>query len=85
MADVDIKATYKCYNLNPQKFEQLIHNFFGKVCLNVDIFDHNGQRYTPREWFIVPFGVIDEAIDLILSGTIGHYRYDEETERIVGI
>lgn len=31
MADVRIVMTYKCYNMNPQKFEQLIHNFFSKI------------------------------------------------------
>lgn len=83
MASVEIKATYKCYNMNPQRFEQLIHTFFGKVCLNIDIFDNNGQRYTPREWFIAPLGVIDQAIDLIMSGKIVHYWYDEMNEEIL--
>jgi hypothetical protein len=83
MADVSIKATYKCFNMNPQKFEQLVHSFFGHVCLNIDVFDRNGQRYTPREWFIAPIGVIDKAIDLIQSGEILAYRYDEQRELIV--
>lgn len=83
MADVDIKATYKCYNMSPQRFEQLIHTFFGKACLNVDVFDNRGQRYAPREWFIVPLGVIDQAIDLIVSGKIVDYWYDEVNEDIV--
>jgi len=43
MASVKIVTAFKCYNLNPQKFEQLIHNFFGKTCLNLDIFDKNGN------------------------------------------
>ena len=83
MADVTLKATYKCYNMNPQKFEQLIHSFFGHVCLNIDVFDNNGQRYTPREWFVVPIGVIDKVIGLIQSGDILAYRYDEQREAIV--
>ena len=83
MASVEIKATYKCYNMNPQRFEQLIHIFFGKACLNIDVFDNNGQRYTPREWFIAPLGVIDQVIDLIISGKIVHYWYDEMNEEIL--
>lgn len=84
MAPVRIVETFQCYNLNPQKFEQLIHNFFGKTCLNFDIFDKKGNRHTPREWFIVPLGAIEEAIEFIISGEIVDYRYDTEREIIVG-
>lgn len=83
MADVRIVMTYKCYNMNPQKFEQLIHNFFGNTCLNIDVFDKDGNRYTPREWFIAPIGIIDEGIHLIISGDIVRYRYDSINEEIV--
>lgn len=83
MADVRIVMTYKCYNMNPQKFEQLIHNFFGNSCLNIDVFDKDGNRYTPREWFIAPVGIIDQAIHLIISGDIVKYKYDSTNEEIV--
>ena len=84
MAPVRIVSTFQCYNLNPQKFEQLVHNFFGKTCLNFDIFDVKGNRHTPREWFIVPLETIEEAIEFIISGEIVDYRYDTEREIIVG-
>lgn len=83
MADVRIVMTYKCYNMNPQKFEQLIHNFFGNSCLNIDVFDKDGNRYTPREWFIAPVGIIDQAIHLITSGDIVKYKYDSTNEEII--
>lgn len=83
MADVRIVMTYKCYNMNPQKFEQLIHNFFGNSCLNIDVFDKEGNRHTPREWFIAPVGIIDQAIHLIISGDIVKYKYDSKNEEIV--
>ncbi|TKK65420.1 GIY-YIG nuclease family protein [Ilyomonas limi] len=82
-ADVHLITFYKCYNLNPQKFEQLIHNFFGAVCLNVDVFDSTGKRYIPREWFVVPLPIIEEAIKLITSGEIINYRYDNLKDVIV--
>lgn len=82
MAEVEDVAVWKSYNMNTQKFEQLIHNFFGHVCLNVDIYDHKGRRHTPREWFVVPLRVIDQAIALIHSGEIINYYYDEEAEMI---
>ena len=83
MAPVRIVETFQCYNLNTQKFEQLIHNFFGKTCLNFDIFDKKGNRHTPREWFIVPLEAIEEAIEFIKSGDVVDYRYDTEREIIV--
>jgi hypothetical protein len=83
MADIRIVMTYKCYNMNPQKFEQLIHNFFGNSCLNIDVFDKDGNRHTPREWFIAPLGVIDQAIHLIISGEIVNYKYDSRNEEII--
>ena len=77
MSDVDIITTFECYNMNPQKLELLLHNVFGKVCLNVDIFDLEGNRHTPREWFVAPLNVIEDAIKFIISGEIVNYKYDE--------
>lgn len=78
MADVRIVMAYKCFNMNPQKLELLLHNFFGKSCLNIDIFDNEGNRHTPREWFIAPLGIIEQAVHLIMSGEIVGKKYDGE-------
>jgi len=83
MADVKIVMAYKCYNMNPHKLEQLVHGFFGRSCLNIDVFDINGNRHTPREWFIAPLHVIEQAIHYIIAGAIVKYRYDDVTEEIV--
>jgi hypothetical protein len=83
MAPVKIVFDVECYNLNPQKLELLIHTFFSEVCLNLDIFDKKGTRHTPREWFIAPLDVIEEAIDFIISGEIVNYRYDPDSKMIV--
>ena len=83
MADVKTIAAYEVYNVNPHKLEQLIHKFFGNSCLDIDIIDGNGKIYKPREWFVAPLEVIEEAINLIISGKIINYRYDDENERIV--
>lgn len=85
MADVQIISTYKCYNLNPHKFEQLLHRFFAEVCLNVDIHDDKGRRITPREWFVVPLPIINKAIELILNGDIVNYKYDIENQSLLKI
>jgi hypothetical protein len=83
MADVRVVMAYKCFNMNPQKLEQLLHNFFGSSCLNIDVFDNDGNRHTPREWFIAPLDVIDQAIHYIISGEIVKYRYDSTNEQII--
>jgi hypothetical protein len=83
MAPVRIVSVYETYNMNTQKFEQLIHRFFGKVCLNVDIFGDDGKRYTPREWFIAPLNVIEQAIEFIITGEIVNYRYDEKNDELI--
>jgi hypothetical protein len=83
MAEVKIVTAWKCYNMNPQKLEQLLHNFFGRACLNIDIFDKNKRRHTPREWFVAPLEVIDQAIELIISGEIVKFKYDNLNKVIV--
>lgn len=82
-AEVEMIASYKCYNLNTQNFESLIHRFFGKSCLNIDVFDEYKQRSNPREWFVIPLSVINEVIELIISGGILNYRYDMEKQELV--
>jgi hypothetical protein len=83
MAPVHIEAEYKTYNMNTQKFEQLLHNFFGASCLNIDIYDEKLRRHMPQEWFIAPIEIIDKAIELIITGQIIHYKYDQDLEVIV--
>ena len=83
MAPVRIVSVYETYNMNTQKFEQLLHKFFGKVCLNIDIFGDDSKRYTPREWFVIPLAIVEQAIELITTGDIVNYRYDEKKEELV--
>lgn len=85
MAPVRIICSWKCYNMNPQKLEQLLHNFFGNACLNIDIYDENKQRHAPREWFVAPLGIIEQAIELIISGDVIKYKYDHENFTIIAI
>jgi hypothetical protein len=69
--------------MNTEKLELLLHRFFAKACLNIDVFDNDGRRYSPREWFVVPLEVIDEAIRSILAGDIVDYEFDKERGTIV--
>lgn len=83
MAPVSVISAYQCYNLNPQKLELLLHNFFGKACLDLDVFDSKGKRHIPREWFVAPLPVIEQAIKLLLNGEIVHYLYNPDIQEIV--
>lgn len=82
MAPVEVVSTFKCYNVNVQKIEGLIHRFFSEVCLEIDVFDKNGKRVTPREWFVVPLQIIEEVIPLIVNGSIINFKYNVENNSI---
>lgn len=68
-ADVEVVATWKVYNVKSSTFEALIHKLFSSVQLQVTVDGH-----LPKEWFIVPFKVIDEAINAIISGKSIEYN-----------
>ena len=77
MAPVSIVAIYRCFNMNPQRFERLIHRFFSDSCLDIEVTDINGKGYVPKEWFIAPIAVIENVIELIITGEIINYSYDK--------
>lgn len=68
-ADVEVVATWKVYNVKSSTFEALIHKLFSQVQLQVTV---DGHR--PKEWFIVPFKVIEEAVNAIISGKSIEYN-----------
>lgn len=82
-ADVEIVATFKCLNLNTQKFENLIHRFFKDVQLQIDILGDGNERVSPREWFVVPYPIIERVIGLFISGEIVNHYYDRKDQAII--
>lgn len=83
LADVDIVATYKLSNINRTKLENLIHRVFDPARLEIEIKDRFGHPVVPREWFLVPLFVIDEAVARIKDGTITDYIYDPKRAALV--
>ena len=83
MAPVEVVATYELYNINQTRLENLIHRIFGTAQLDIEIPDRFGRPVTPREWFLVPLFVIDEAVQKIKDGTITKFRYDTEKASLV--
>ena len=76
LAGVEVIETFKLANINPVKLEKLLHKFFSKARLDLELKDRFGQGVEPREWFIVPLSEIEEAIQLLKLGTIGDYHYE---------
>ena len=83
LADVEVVVTYKLSNVNRTKLENIIHRIFDPARLDIEIKDRFGKPVVPREWFLVPVFVIDEAVERIKDGTITEYIYDPKTAQLV--
>jgi hypothetical protein len=83
MAPVDVVASYRTYNMKASALENLLHRAFAEVRLDLAQADRKGRDYDPSEWFVVPRDVIDQAIDLIISGGIVDYVYDAAARKLV--
>lgn len=77
-ANVEIVATWKVYNVKSSTFEALIHKLFAAVQLQVTI---DGKQ--PKEWFIVPFYIIEKAVVNIIKGI--PMIYDSNIKQIVEV
>ena len=84
LADVEVVATYKLHNLNRTRLENIFHRLFGAAQFDLTIEDRFGHPVKPREWFLVPLHVIDEAVVHIRDGSITDMVYDPKTARLVG-
>lgn len=76
LADVEVVATYKLAGINRSKLETLFHRIFAPAQLELTIQDRFGHPVKPREWFLVPLHVIDEAVQRIRDGSITDVNYD---------
>ena len=79
MADVEIVAEYELYNINRMKLENLLHRIFDSARLDIEIKDRFGKPTVPKEWYLVPFFIIEEAIEKIKDGTISSVIYNPKT------
>lgn len=80
---IKIVASIECFNMNPQKFESLIHAFLSSQRLVMELTGRNGKKYHPQEWFSVPLDTAREVIRRIIDGTIIQYRIDNTTGQII--
>jgi len=83
LAPVHPVRTYDAIELNTNKFENLMHRFFAEARLDIEIMDSFGRPFRPREWFLLPLPVIEQAIQMLLNGSIMRHRYDPKQASIV--
>ena len=83
LADVEVVATYKLAAINRTKLEGIFHRIFAPAQLDLTILDRFGQPVRPREWFLVPLHVIDEAVRAIEDGSITNLVYDPKRAQLV--
>ncbi len=82
LADVEIVASYKLFNINRTRLENILHRVFAAAQLDLTIEDRFGNPVRPREWFLVPLTVIDQVVDKIRDGSIVEFEYDPTTARL---
>lgn len=77
-ADVEIVSSWRVYNITAVAFENIIHKLFKDVQLQ--LYAGNAR---PREWFIVPYKIIAQAIDCIIRGQ--KIAYDAQLQMLIGL
>lgn len=82
MDKVKIEASWKTYNMNTQKFENLIHQFFSAVQFNFIVKDKEGKKFKTLEWYIVPISIIETVINRFIDKSIVNYRYNPSLESL---
>ena len=57
-------------------FENIIHQFFKSVQFKIKVRDISGNETIPQEWFVVPLGIIERVVEMIIDGSVVDYRYN---------
>ena len=79
LADVEVVAKYKLFNINRTKLERLIHRALGPARLDLSAGDRFGKTVQPREWFFIPLSIIHELVSRISDGSITELNYNPKT------
>lgn len=82
LAEVEVVATFKLANINRRKLEKLLHRIFEPARLDLELKDRFDAKVEPREWFLVPIEVINQAIEKLKDGSISQLRYDPGSARL---
>lgn len=82
-APVKVVTSFDCYNLDPHRFEHLVHAMLHHQRVNAALHSRDGSIYRPREWFNVELETAREVVKRIVDGTIAQYRMDNTVGRLV--
>lgn len=83
LADVTVVAEYTLAGINRVKLENLLHRIFEPAQLDMTLHDRFGKPVKPREWFLVPLPIIDEAVERIRDGSITNVAYDPAEAQLI--
>ncbi len=83
LADVEVVATYKLASINRTKLEALFHRLFAPAQLDLTLQDRFGHPVRPKEWFLVPLHVINDAVQRIRDSSITDVIYDPMSATLV--
>ncbi len=76
MDKVKIVSVWKTFNMKTNVFENIIHQFFKSVQFKIKVRDISGNETIPQEWFVVPLGIIERVVEMIIDGSVVDYRYN---------
>ena len=82
-APVKIVGAFECFNLNPNKFETLIHGVLHAQKLRMTLIAADGRAYHPNEWFMVELDTAKEVAKRIIDGSIVQYRMNNTTGKLI--
>ena len=82
-APVRILGAFDCYNLNPNKFETLVHGVLHAQRLQMTFTGNDGKTYHPKEWFSVDLETAKQVVQRIIDGSIVNYRMNNTTGKLV--
>ena len=85
LAEVEIVATYKLFNINRAKLESMLHRVFAPARLDLVIEDRFGSPVRPKEWFLVPLHIIDQVVERIRDQSISRFVYDPESASLTAL
>lgn len=80
MAPVQIMTTAQIVNMNSHIFETLVHQVFKAVNFSVKVFDDEGIKHEPSEWYVAPLEIIELVIQKIADRSIVNYTYNAEMQ-----
>ena len=83
LAEVELVASYHLANINRKKLEEVLHHFFAAARIDLELRDRFSAKVEPREWFLVPLPVIEQAIEMLMHGEIEHCQYDPQRGQII--